>query len=58
LDLPLTDNPAVTDLGTGVPGQKAKDRQATLDPEKQDPPGVLMEMERPKDSGSVLDARR
>jgi len=35
---------------------KAKDRQGTLDPEKQDPPGVLMVMERPKDSGPVLDA--
>jgi uncharacterized protein (TIGR03067 family) len=37
---------------------KAKDRQDTLDPEKQDPPGVLMVMERPKDAGPVLDARR
>jgi uncharacterized protein (TIGR03067 family) len=36
----------------------AKERQATLDPEKQDPPGVLMVMERPKDAGPVLDARR
>jgi uncharacterized protein (TIGR03067 family) len=35
-----------------------KQRQSTLDPEKQDPPGVLMVMERPKDSGPVLDARR
>ena len=35
----------------------AKDRQGTLDPEKQDPPGVLMVMERPKDAGPVLDAR-
>jgi uncharacterized protein (TIGR03067 family) len=37
---------------------KAKDRQDTLDPEKQDPPGVLLVMERPKDAGPVLDARR
>ena len=37
---------------------KAKDRQDTLDPEKQDLPGVLMVMERPKDSGPVMDARR
>jgi hypothetical protein len=29
-----------------------------LDTEKQDPPGVLMVMERPKDAGPVLDARR
>jgi uncharacterized protein (TIGR03067 family) len=29
---------------------KAKDRQATLEPEKQDPPGVLMVMERPEDT--------
>jgi hypothetical protein len=36
----------------------AKERQGTLDPEKQDPPGVLLVMERPKDSGPVLDARR
>jgi hypothetical protein len=36
----------------------AKECQATLDPEKQDPPGVLMAMERPKDSGPVMDARR
>jgi uncharacterized protein (TIGR03067 family) len=35
----------------------AKVRQSTLDPEKQDPPGVLMVMEQPKDSGPVLDAR-
>jgi hypothetical protein len=37
---------------------KAKDRQDTLDPEKQDPPGVLMVMEPPKDAGPVLGARR
>jgi hypothetical protein len=38
---------------------KAKDRQGTLDPLKQDPAGVLLEMERPRqDSGPVLDARR
>src|SRR5262249_59652205 len=36
---------------------KADDRQDTMDPEKQDPPGVLMVMERPKESGPVLDAR-
>jgi uncharacterized protein (TIGR03067 family) len=36
----------------------AKARQSTLDPEKQDPTGVLMVMERPKDTGPVLDARR
>jgi hypothetical protein len=30
---------------------KEKERQGTLDPEKQDPPGVLMVMERPKDAG-------
>ena len=36
----------------------AKERQGTLDPEKQDPPGVLLVMERPKDAGPVLDARR
>src|SRR5262245_12180496 len=35
-----------------------KERQSTLDPEKQDPPGVLRVMERPKDAGPVLDARR
>jgi hypothetical protein len=34
------------------------DRQGTLDPEKQDSPGVLMVLERPKDSGPVLDTRR
>jgi hypothetical protein len=38
--------------------QKEKERQGTLDPEKLDPPGVLMLMERPKDTGPVLDARR
>jgi uncharacterized protein (TIGR03067 family) len=27
---------------------KAQERQGTLDPEKQDPPGVLLVMERPK----------
>jgi hypothetical protein len=37
---------------------RAKERQGTLDPEKQDPPGVLLVMERPKDAGPVLDARR
>jgi uncharacterized protein (TIGR03067 family) len=37
---------------------KAKERQSTLDPEKQDPPGVLVVMERPKDSSPVLDAKR
>jgi uncharacterized protein (TIGR03067 family) len=36
----------------------AKARQSSLDPKKQDPPGVLMVMERAKDSGPVLDARR
>jgi hypothetical protein len=36
----------------------AKERRSTLDPEKQDPPRVLMVMERPKDSGPVLDARQ
>jgi uncharacterized protein (TIGR03067 family) len=35
-----------------------KERQSTLDPEKQEPPGVLMVMERPKGAGPVLDARR
>ena len=34
-----------------------KERQCTLDPEQQDPPGVLMVMERPKGSGPVPDAR-
>jgi uncharacterized protein (TIGR03067 family) len=37
---------------------KEKERQSTLDPEKQDPPGVLMVMERPQDPGPVLDAMR
>jgi hypothetical protein len=37
---------------------KEKERQSTLDPEKQDPPGVLLLMERPKDTGPVRDARR
>jgi uncharacterized protein (TIGR03067 family) len=36
---------------------KAADRQATLDPLKQDPPGLLLVMERWK-AGPVLDARR
>jgi hypothetical protein len=37
----------------------AKDRYGTLDPLKQDPAGVLLEMVRPKkDPGPVLDARR
>jgi uncharacterized protein (TIGR03067 family) len=35
-----------------------KERPSTLDPEQQDPPGVLLVMERPKGSGPVLDARR
>ena len=33
-----------------------KELQGTLDPEKQDPLGVVME--RPKDSAPVLDAKR
>jgi hypothetical protein len=45
----------------GAGGGKVRldlNRQGTLDPEKQDPPGVLMVMKRPRDSGPVPDARR
>ena len=37
---------------------KAEQRQGELAPLKQNPPGVLLEMVRPKDDGPVLDARR
>jgi len=37
---------------------KAEQRQGELDPLRQKPPGVLLEMVRPKDDGPVLDARR
>jgi uncharacterized protein (TIGR03067 family) len=37
---------------------RAKERQGTLDPLRQDRPGAPMVMERPKDSGPVIDARR
>jgi hypothetical protein len=37
---------------------KADQRQGELDPLRQKPPGVLLEMERPKDAGPVLDGRR
>src|SRR5262249_34469503 len=37
---------------------KAENRQSELDPLKQNPAGVLLQLVRPKDDGPVLDARR
>jgi uncharacterized protein (TIGR03067 family) len=37
---------------------REKDRQGELDPLRQKPAGVMLVMERPRDAGPVLDARR